>query len=411
MSVIPGDGPACIEALQAGRLDRKRIVFGMTRCRLLRLGLLGLIVALFSSLSAPSARACYCGDDFEGPDLFVAGAGVIFRGTPLPKETAGIVKIHVNEVLKGTLGDTVNISNEEWEHGDCGASFTGGTSDVIVAQGDRERGYGTGACWQWSLGHQGIFAAIDRYRKKLAALDEAVAASPADPQALFAKARFLGETNARLEALAPLERLLQVAPLHRDGILFKADLLYSLSRDDEAVATLEPLLAANPDDDEALSRRSAFLRRPKSGSAVGNLDRLAAMSHADLAGRPFDMALFRGDLGIAYPWVAAGSDLPGADLSEAKVDANFSAANLTGAILRNAIITGKFKGAHLQGADLRKASLRGDLTGASLRDADLRGASFKDATLTDADLTGARYDEATVWPAGFDPAAAGAVKE
>lgn len=406
MSVIPGDGPACGDALQAGRLDRMRIVFDMTRRGLLRLGLFSLIVALFSSLSAPSARACYCG--YEGADLFVAGTSIIFRGRLLPKESAGTAKFRVDVVLKGTLGNIVSISNDEPDAGDCGASFT---NVAVAADGDREHGYRTGACWEWALSHQGVFDALDRYRSKLATLDEAVAASPADPQALFAKARFLGETNARLEALGLLDRLLQVAPLHRDGIIFKADLLYSLSRDDEAVATLAPLIAAHPDDDEALHRRSAFRRRPNTVSGPDGVARAVAISRADLTGRPFDMALFRGDLGPFYPMFAAGSDLRGADLSEANLDADFSAANLADAKMSNAVINGKFTGADLHGADLGKASLVGDLTGASLRDADLRGASFKDATLVDADLTDARYDDATVWPAGFDPAAAGAVRE
>jgi uncharacterized protein YjbI with pentapeptide repeats len=39
----------------------------------------------------------------------------------------------------------------------------------------------------------------------------------------------------------------------------------------------------------------------------------------------------------------------------------------------------------------------------------LHGADLTDAKLTDAVLTEADYDARTVWPAGFDPVAAGAV--
>jgi uncharacterized protein YjbI with pentapeptide repeats len=57
------------------------------------------------------------------------------------------------------------------------------------------------------------------------------------------------------------------------------------------------------------------------------------------------------------------------------------------------------KDANLNGANLQKASLQG---------ADLRGANFDRALLQGADLREARYDAKTVWPAGFDPVAAGA---
>ena len=52
------------------------------------------------------------------------------------------------------------------------------------------------------------------------------------------------------------------------------------------------------------------------------------------------------------------------------------------------------------GADLRTALL----SGASLQGADLDGAD-----LTDANLSKAEYDQNTVWPAGFDPVAAGVI--
>ena len=42
--------------------------------------------------------------------------------------------------------------------------------------------------------------------------------------------------------------------------------------------------------------------------------------------------------------------------------------------------------------------------------ADLSGANLSAANLRRADLTGALYDNGTVWPEGFDPEAAGAVR-
>jgi hypothetical protein len=48
---------------------------------------------------------------------------------------------------------------------------------------------------------------------------------------------------------------------------------------------------------------------------------------------------------------------------------------------------------------------------ANLRGADLRGTNLQDADLGGANLRGARYDAGTVWPEGFDPDAAGAIRD
>jgi uncharacterized protein YjbI with pentapeptide repeats len=123
------------------------------------------------------------------------------------------------------------------------------------------------------------------------------------------------------------------------------------------------------------------------------------------------------------------ADLSGADFRNAHFDspqfigtdlrrANFAGAALRGydgpaASLARANLAGaSLHGADLMGIKLNDAKLDGaDLTNAKLRAADLHGASFKDATLTGADLATALYDDATTWPTGFDPIAAGAVKQ
>jgi uncharacterized protein YjbI with pentapeptide repeats len=80
------------------------------------------------------------------------------------------------------------------------------------------------------------------------------------------------------------------------------------------------------------------------------------------------------------------------------IKANLTDANLSRAILRSANLTG----ANLTGARLKNAKLINTrLAGADLSGADLTGAK----------LTGAQYDATTIWPAGFDPIAAGAVLE
>ena len=58
-----------------------------------------------------------------------------------------------------------------------------------------------------------------------------------------------------------------------------------------------------------------------------------------------------------------------------------------------------------------RADLSGaNLVGADLSETNLCGADLRDANLIRVDLTGARYDSRTVWPEGFDPRAAGAIK-
>ena len=93
-----------------------------------------------------------------------------------------------------------------------------------------------------------------------------------------------------------------------------------------------------------------------------------------------------------------GAYLSGADL----FDVNLVAADLRGADLG---------GANLNSADLSRADLSGaNLLGADLSDANLCGTDFSNANLIDAILESARYDRYTVWPEGFDPGSAGAIK-
>ena len=101
---------------------------------------------------------------------------------------------------------------------------------------------------------------------------------------------------------------------------------------------------------------------------------------------------------------------------------------LTGAELRGALLGGAdlfnsdLGGADLRGADLAEALLSAsnlslaDLTGANLFRADLTeanlcGADLTDANLIGADLRGAEYDAQTIFPMGFDPVQAGALRK
>ena len=62
-------------------------------------------------------------------------------------------------------------------------------------------------------------------------------------------------------------------------------------------------------------------------------------------------------------------------------------------------------GADLKGATLRKA----DFTGAHLYWVNLTGAGLLGADLSGVSLERVKADEDTIWPAGFDPVAAGVI--
>jgi len=147
----------------------------------------------------------------------------------------------------------------------------------------------------------------------------------------------------------------------------------------------------------------------------GDVPRDEALPYEDLGSADLRSAnLVGADLRGAYLRGAnlVGADLDGANLADADLrgaylrGAYLRGANLADADLRGAYLRGAYlRGANLVGADLRGAYLRG----ANLGDADLRGADLGGANLADADLRGASANRYTVWPAGFDPVAAGAV--
>jgi uncharacterized protein YjbI with pentapeptide repeats len=112
-----------------------------------------------------------------------------------------------------------------------------------------------------------------------------------------------------------------------------------------------------------------------------NLEGFAIPGLTTLRGRSFRYALM-------YWAMMAGADLSGC---------NFEGAELRGANLINASLIG----ANLTGANLGLDNLGGATS--------LQGANLTNAVLDRANLSGALFDERTVFPAGFDPIAAGMV--
>lgn len=157
--------------------------------------------------------------------------------------------------------------------------------------------------------------------------------------------------------------------------------------------------------------RPPALRRPRAPRPPGIPARPAqhdpGLQRADLQGRNLrGMSLIGENLREAN---LAGTDLQRATLTRA----DLREADLRGADLFAACLDA----ANLREADLRRADLRGidaraaDLSGALLQRALLAGADLSGADLRGAKLEGARHNAGTRWPAGFDPAAAGAVRD
>jgi uncharacterized protein YjbI with pentapeptide repeats len=172
---------------------------------------------------------------------------------------------------------------------------------------------------------------------------------------------------------------------------------------------------------------------PLERRALGGLRKIdlsgCALAGLNLEGIDCDEANFAGaDLSKASLGWNRGyatlrqANLTGASLNKAKAgSAVFPEANLEGASLRE----GDFEHAEFQKANLRSADLTGvrcsrarfqkadlsgaNLTGADLSRANLRGTNLSGANLTSTNLSKAEYNASTVFPAGFDPQAAGMV--
>jgi uncharacterized protein YjbI with pentapeptide repeats len=387
---------------------------GATVLRWLRRCSLG---AIALAVCATSAWACTCRGQ---PNGAFEDAGIVFEGTALSTErvipTGCDDRLHpdcrphyvqvftVKQAMKGFPKETVRIRSDDPHM--CGPSYPIGETMWVVAMGDEERGYHFPFCtWfpqpEWPAP---LADMIDRYQEQRRLLSEAVERQPSDPDALMALAAFYAKTYSRLQALAILDRLLEVEPLHREGILLKAAQL-AIGRDQSAVLeALAPYLAVQPDDKDALHQRVLALARLKRLDEAPADWRDFTGLHGwslDFSGRSLNNATFRG--ARLFRPAFAGAALRGADFSDTWMEGSFAGADLAGALM---------KGATLNGSDFTGAALDGaDLTGAALGRAKLGGASLKGATLSGAKMKGAIYDDATIWPAGFDPVAAGAIKQ
>ncbi len=361
---------------------------------------------------ASSAWACSCIG--PTPEQLPFAASIIFRGTMLevhkelfcPKGAAtqcrprSVGTFAVEEILKGDLGSRVRVYAPE---DGCTPYFRIGDRVSVAAHGDPESGYEPAFCaFVPSIRADGIdpmTGPIAEYHNQLNKLEGAVASQPNSTDALFNKARFLADTGNAWEAQEPLDRLLQMDPVHRDAVLLRARLYVRYDNDLDVLNTLQPFLEANPNDADAMRLRvDALIRTSQINDLPSDWRDFTGLrsNGADFSGCRLDHAVFR-DARLGDP-LFIDADLRGADFSKANIwDGDFSRANLGGASMQRT---------YFRDTAFRQAKLDGaDLTRADLRRADLAGASLEGAN-----LTGAVYSDATIWPDGFDPDAAGAIK-
>jgi uncharacterized protein YjbI with pentapeptide repeats len=141
----------------------------------------------------------------------------------------------------------------------------------------------------------------------------------------------------------------------------------------------------------------------------------ANLARANLVGANLRKAKYNDDTiwPAGFDYRNSGAFGPRANLRGANVErAILEGANLRGATLEGANLEeANIRGATLAGADLRGANLaRANLARANLEEANVRGATLAGADLFRANLKLASYDDATIWPDGFDPINAGAIK-
>jgi uncharacterized protein YjbI with pentapeptide repeats len=425
--------------------------------------LAGLFLTVLLPL-APRAYACSCAPVTDAnADAFVARTAAIFDGAMVEQavekpsganglggaEIAAIFKVYT--AYKGELGREVAVRYTTSDGVNCGTGFRIGKKETVILWGDPFRGYGTGLCGYVAVlnSRDEVLDAAFRYRARLANFHRIfVDEGPADK---MKEAQFLADNSEPARALALVDDILEDPSLRRRASLFAADLNVGLGQNEAALTRLDSYLADFPDDRDIQQSRYRQLARlgrvdelPSDWRDFSDLSaerlvlrdralpgvnfRNAEAKHADLANSRFDGAdfsrarLFDTDLSGAvldgvkmrHAWLvgrAPGVSLANADLGAARIELDLSSANLENTKAQYASFRGSLVNVKAAGLIAFRARFTGDLSGGDFRGADFRQADLRDALLAGADLTGALYDAKTVWPDGFDPAKAGAVKK
>jgi uncharacterized protein YjbI with pentapeptide repeats len=174
-----------------------------------------------------------------------------------------------------------------------------------------------------------------------------------------------------------------------------------------------PLEERAPDIQAILGILAQLPAKSKERLSLSGTDlRAADLSHAILPRTSLNGAQLVGSY-------LDGVDLRQSGLLQANLDsallprANLEGAQALRATLKGAVLTeANLRGVLLSEANLETADLRGaNLAGANLGSANLAGANLTGANLEGTNLRNAYADRATVWPAKFDPHAAGLIQQ
>ncbi|MGE0151729.1 MAG: pentapeptide repeat-containing protein [Reyranellaceae bacterium] len=358
---------------------------------------------------SPAALACSCLP--VDPDEFVRDVAIIFRGTleatdqispPQRPSCRGGVgpecaptlggRFQVEEIFKGELRQSVIIRHSPQDGVNCGWTFAPGRSVMVAAYRTKDGAYESHLCIQaqFTGTDQRHLQAAERYRARLRELEAAVAATRNDPAPLQAQAQFLADGGEDAAAQRSIDRIVALAPVHRDALLLRARLYLKAGEDERALAALRRVVEADAGDRQALQMLATTLLRN------GRIEELPAGVH-DFAGlRASGIDLSRRDLsGVSFRgvWLTdvdfSGAILRGTDFSDARLErVRFSGADLTGAVFRRTHIEGQFDRATLPDADLQWASI----AKSDFSDATLSGARLAAAVISQSDFARARAD-------------------
>ena len=116
----------------------------------------------------------------------------------------------------------------------------------------------------------------------LAALEEALAAKPGDPETLFNRYSVLAGAGRHKEAADAIRELLGTNPAYPPALLVLARAGSASGRQDEAAVLYKKILAANPGNIEALNDYGILLARQGDFDAAGELFRRALRLSPDL---------------------------------------------------------------------------------------------------------------------------------
>jgi tetratricopeptide (TPR) repeat protein len=134
----------------------------------------------------------------------------------------------------------------------CSVRFREGEHYVVAASRNLRGTFETGSCAiSWDGSEEEVRALLDAYRVKVAAIDHAVDASPADLELRRRKISFLLEYSDLIAAIGASSDLITMTPNEAAPLIERGTTYFKLERFDEARQDFQAALALAPDSLEA----------------------------------------------------------------------------------------------------------------------------------------------------------------